>query len=156
MTAQPVSYIDFYDSTEPALIPADAGYAALYYDGDYGAAGREGASRFPHVRWITVIGDYENCGIADYEPGNPVYINDGALRAWVEGRNRMDARARVYCDRDVLPQARDLLTGLDYLVWVSTLDGNQLEPDWTEGLWAVQYNGGENADYDESVLYMPW
>ncbi len=143
----------FYDSTTPGLIPAGAD-ACLYADGKYAA--QPGADkRFGRVRWITINGD-PSCGIVDYERGNPVYAEPGKLRGYVEARRAMKHRARVYTDRADLPAVRKLLAGLSYLVWVATLDGDKLAPDWTEGLWAVQYQGGQHARYDESVLYGEW
>jgi hypothetical protein len=144
----------FYDSVAPAKIPIGTS-ACLYYDGDY-AATQDDASRFQRVRWITVEGDYEHCGIADYEAGNEVFSEEGELEVWVKGRIAMGKRARVYCDRDNLPEVRELLGDLDYLVWVSTLDGDPLTASWTEGLWAVQYRGGASAEFDTSVLYGEW
>jgi hypothetical protein len=155
--ARPVNRVagmDFYDSTQPELIPAGS-HACLYYDGDY-AATAEQAKRFAATRWITVLGDYANCGIADYEAGNEVYAQPGALRAWVEGRHKMNVRARVYCDRANLAAVRSHLEGLEYLVWISTLDGDKLSASYTPGLWGVQYAGGVTASYDTSVLYGVW
>jgi hypothetical protein len=146
--------MDFYDSTRPELIPAHS-HACLYYDGDYAATTAQ-AARFESVRWITVYGNYETCGIADFEPGNGVYDIPGALRGFVEGRLASGHRARVYCDRENLPRARAQLEGLDYLVWLGTLDGDKLSAGATPGLWAVQYAGGEHADYDTSILYGTW
>lgn len=144
----------FYDAVTPANIPIGTS-ACLYYDGDY-AATQDDARRFQRVRWITVEGDYKNCGIADYEAGNEVFSEEGELKEWVEGRNAMGKRARVYCDRASLPEVRELLADLDYLVWISTLDGDALSPEWTGGLWAVQYRGGVSAEFDTSVLYGEW
>jgi len=149
-----VTRMDFYDSTQPNLIPAGS-HACLYYDGDYAANPAE-AKRFAAVRWITVLGDYRNCGIADYEQGNAVYSEPGALRAYVEGRKNMGTRARVYCDRANLPKVRSALEGLNYLVWIGTLDGDKLSPGYTPGLWGVQFAGGPTAEYDTSVLYGVW
>lgn len=146
--------MDFYDSTQPDLIPAGTA-ACLYYDGLY-AATREQAKRFKAVRWITVLGDYLSCGIADFEAGNEVYDKAGALREYVQGRRDHGWRARVYCNRANLAKVRADLEGLSYLVWIGTLDGNKLSPDWTAGLWAVQYAGGETASYDTSILYGVW
>jgi hypothetical protein len=154
MTATRVAGMDFYDSTQPDLIPEDT-YAALYYDGDYAATPEE-AKRFAAVRWITILGDYANCGIADFEQGNPVYSQPGALRAFVQGRMNMGKRARVYSDLSNLPTVRSELDGLDYLVWLATLDGNKLSPNYTPGLWGVQFAGGPTADYDTSILYGTW
>ncbi len=146
--------MDFYDSTQPAEIPEGA-HACLYFDGDYAAAPAQ-AKRFAATRWITVLGDYRNCGIADFEAGNEVYAQPGALRAYVEGRLGMNVRARVYCDLANLPTVRSELEGLQYLVWLSTLDGNKLSAGYTPGLWGVQYAGGPTAAYDTSVLYGVW
>src|ERR1700733_6695477 len=93
--------MDFYDSTQPAEIPEGA-HACLYYDGDYAATPAQ-ARRFVATRWITVLGNYRNCGIADFEQGNEVYSKPGALRAFVQGRKNMNVRARVYCNRANLP-----------------------------------------------------
>jgi hypothetical protein len=142
---------DFYDSTDPAKIPSGA-HAALYRDGDY-AATTEQASRFAAVRWITVLGDWRTCGIADVENGD---MTPGDARLWVKGRQSIGKRARVYCNRDTLPDVRTACDGLDYLVWISTLDGDKLTADWTPGLWAVQYEGGLTAARDTSVLYGTW
>ena len=146
--------MDFYDSTQPELIPEGAA-ACLYYDGDY-AATAEQAKRFSLVRWITILGDYRNCGVADFEAGNPVYSQSGALRSYVQGRIGMGTRARVYCDLSNLATVRSELDGLEYLVWIGTLDGNKLSHDYTAGLWGVQYAGGPTASYDTSVLYGTW
>ncbi len=146
--------MDFYDSTQPDLIP-EGSHACLYFDGDY-AATAEQAKRFAAVRWITVLGNYRNCGIADFEAGNEVFSQSGALRAFVEGRRGMGVRARVYCDQANLPTVRSELDGLEYLVWLSTLNGDKLSANYTPGLWGVQFAGGVTADYDTSVLYGVW
>lgn len=147
--------MDFYDSTRPELIP-DGKYACLYYDGDY-AAHPDAVLRLGPVRWITVTGDFRTCGAADYERGNEVFSKPGALRAWVAGRTQqLGKRARVYCDRDNLTEVRAKLTGLDWELWLATLDGNVLLPSYAPNLWAVQYAGGPDADYDTSVLYGAW
>jgi hypothetical protein len=143
--------MNFYDSVSPEKIPADT-HACLYYDGLFAAA-PEQAKRFEAVRWITVLGDYRH---ADYEIGNEVYSKPGALRAFVQGRINLGLRARVYCNRSTLPTVRSHLEGLHYLVWIGTLDGNKLSPNWTSGLWGVQYAGGETAAYDTSILYGVW
>jgi len=145
----------FYDSARWQKIPRGA-VAALYYDGEF-AAPTAAEDEFLTVRWITVLGDWRNAGIADFETGNEVYSKPGALLDFVRGRHSLGLRARVYCNRDTLPKVRQLLAGAEpYLVWIGTLDGNKLTPDWTPGLWAVQYEGGPDADWDLSVLYGTW
>jgi hypothetical protein len=143
-----------YDAVIPGNIPAGAS-ACLYYDGDWPATQAE-AARFAAVRWITVTGDYAHCGIADYEKGNAVFSQDGALRAWVTGRRSMGKRARVYCDRSNYPEVQELLVGTVWELWVATLDGQVLTAAWAPNLWAVQYAGGQGAPFDVSVLYGTW
>jgi hypothetical protein len=160
---------DFYDSASQRF-PAGAEYVALYGDGDYKAPASM-ARRFPHVRRITVLGDYATCGIADWEAGNAVF-RGGTLRAWIEGRRRMNCLARVYCDRGNAEEALQQAAGMPNVRWwISTLDGN---PHWTAGelaldlaqnwhapiapdiLWGVQFAGGMTADYDTSTLFGAW
>jgi hypothetical protein len=144
----------FYDSTRPSAIP-DGADACLYRDGDFAASPRE-ALRFNRTRWITIGCDWDNCGIADYEPGNPVYNRSGMLRAWVTGRMGMGRRARVYSDRFNMARAEAELQGLTYEWWIATLDGNELNPDFVPHLWAVQYAGGPAAAVDISRRYGTW
>ena len=68
----------------------------------------------------------------------------------------MGKRARVYSDLSNLPTVRSELDGLDYLVWLATLDGNKLSANYTPGLWGVQFAGGPTAEYDTSILYCTW
>lgn len=143
----------FYDSTRPQLIPAGAN-ALLYGDGDYKATAEQ-AKRFKAVRWITVLGS-SNCGAADFERGNEVF-DPGKLRAWALARKAMGCRARVYTDLANLAAAREEVAGLDNVVWwLATLDGNKLDAGYVKLLWAVQYAGGPDADYDTSILYGTW
>jgi hypothetical protein len=147
--------INFYDSVNPAAIPAGRVNACLYYDGDYAATPAD-AGRFAAVRWITVEADFVHCGIIDYEPGNPAYEIDGILRYYVEQRTKAGHRARVYADMDNYARAAVLLEGLEFEWWLATLNGNQLDQHYVPRLWAVQYQGGPKATYDTSVLYGEW
>lgn len=144
----------FYDAIKYWLIP-DAASAALYHDGIYACPKGE-ASRLGPVRWITIAADYHNCGIADFEPGNPVFDVSGMLREFVAGRLGMRKRARVYCDRNNMAAAAAELDGLPFEWWIATLDGDKLTPGFVAGLWAVQYAGGPNGNVDLSVLYGTW
>jgi hypothetical protein len=149
-----VPNILFYDSTRPLLIPSGT-HACLYGDGLFEAFPAQ-ASRFAAVRWITVLGNYLKCGIADYEPGNEVF-NPGVLRTWAKGRAAMNCRARVYCDRENLANAQVEVSGLTNVsFWISTLDGNTLSANYLPDMWGVQYAGGETANFDTSILYGEW
>jgi hypothetical protein len=160
--------IQFYDSVDPGKIPASATHAALYRDGLYAATPAQ-AKRFPHVHWITVTGE-KSCVIADYEQGNEVYDNAGALRAWVSGRHRRLRRAIVYSDRSNIESALKELDGRNCRWWIATLDNKR----WTaqelaedlkknfgvtvkvSNIWGNQYAGGQNAEYDTSDLFGHW
>ena len=160
---------DFFDSASQQF-PSGAEYVALYGDGEFKAP-QSVARRFPHVRYITVLGDYATCGIADWEAGNATF-KSGVLRAWAEGRRRMNCLARVYCDRSNAEEALEQVAGLaNVRFWISTLDNN---PHWTAdelaadlrdnwhadisapALWGVQFAGGMTADYDTSTLFGAW
>lgn len=146
----------FYDSVDPDQIPKDAQFACLYYDGDYSAT-LEQAEKFKHWHWITVTGDWQHCGVADFEQHNPVYDVADALRAYVAGRIGLGKRARIYTNRSNLPLVRERCEGLEYEIWLGTLDGNQENPDYTENLWGVQFQGASiGGNYDTSILYRPW
>lgn len=147
----------FFDSTRPMLIPADSA-AMLYFDGRYrvdpaGPVPR----RFSAVRWITVLGNWQDCGAIDYEAGNHAYA-PGVLRAYVQGRASIGTRARVYHDRADTGRVLAELFGLEghYEHWLATLDGNKLTAGYLPNLWAVQYAGGVTAGYDTSILYGKW
>jgi hypothetical protein len=145
---------DFYDSTQPNLIPSGAKYVVAYYDGNYAWHDWE-AKRFPHVRWITISDNWEECGIIDFEPGNPAY-SDALLERYVNGRTSRGKRARVYCDRNDLPRVQKVLGRYRYELWISTLDGDKLHREYVHNLWGVQYYGGPQAPYDVSILYGEW
>ena len=161
---------DFFDSASQQF-PAGAEYVALYGDGDF-TAPPSVARRFPHVRRITVLGDYATCGCADYEAGNAVFSQPGMLRAWVQGRRRMNCLARVYVDRSNAEEALALVAGeANVRWWISTLDNNarwtadelaaDLRDNWhadilAADLWGVQYAGGMTAAFDTSLLLGAW
>jgi hypothetical protein len=142
----------FYDSVKTNLLPH--GLVCLYADGDY-AQGQVDLGGYSGVKWITVLGN-QFADIADYEPGNAVYEGD-ALARWAAGRRHQGYQAVVYTDLDNFAQARSTLGDIPVLWWLATLDGNQLSADYSGvWVWGVQYAGGEDADYDTSILYREW
>lgn len=150
--------MDFYDSTKPSLMPFGS-HALVYVDGRFSVSPTDPAlKRFNAVRWITVLGNYEDAGAADYEEGNAIYGTPGALRTWVQGRASRQLRARVYHDRNDTSRVLAELFGLEghYEHWVATLDGNKLSASFLPHMWGVQYAGGISAGFDTSVLYGEW
>jgi len=149
---------DIYDSTKPYLMPEKSN-VMVYVDGRYAVNPADPVlKRFAGVRWITVLGNYDDAGAADYEYGNHIYSQPGALRTWVQGRAARNMRARVYHNRSDTGKVLAELYGLEgrYENWVATLDGNKLSAGYLPHMWAVQYAGGVNAAYDTSILYGEW
>lgn len=150
--------MDFYDSTKPNQMPAGS-HALVYWDGRYAVAPSDPVlKRFAAVRWITVLGNWEDAGAVDYEAGNHVYSTPGALRTYVQGRASRQLRARVYHNRSDTSRVLAELFGLEgkYEHWVATLDGNKLSASFLPDMWGVQYAGGVSSNYDSSVLYGEW
>jgi hypothetical protein len=147
-----------YDSTRPALIPADAAGILVYGDGKFEWTA-EDLARFPKARRrsITVTGD-PSCNILDVENGDarPSDVPN-FLRAW-KHEHPHGEDGTIYCSRDTLAEVQLSLypIGLTFNLWLATLDGSQprtIENPATSRLVAVQYAGGPDADYDVSVVY---
>jgi hypothetical protein len=163
--------IQFYDSANIAGIPDSATYAALYGDGRYKTTGTEVRRVKPnivHERWITVAG-YDHCGIADYEPGNPIFYTPGGLRSWVARRHSLNMSTPVvYVDRANIAEAAAQIDGLARLWWIATGDGKLWTPDELAeniaGNWGVTIPAGEiwgnqnvwAKNYDQSNLFLGW
>jgi hypothetical protein len=149
----------FYDTVADKLhtIPSDR-HVCTYGDGKFKASVDQTRRFFQPVRWITIAANYENCGIIDFERGNPCYADPSLLLDFVNGRIRMRKRARVYHDRADTGLVQHILTSMrgKYLNWVATLDGNELSPSFLPDMWGVQFKGGPKANYDESILYGQW
>lgn len=174
--------MDFYDAADWRNIPRGSA-AMLYRDGDYAAPVTAPADLdLTAWRWITVTGDYVNCGAIDWEPGNPCYTPMG-LASYVAGRKGLGKRGRVYCQRSLLSAALDALadsptgnlaTYPGLLWWIPTLDGRRwtaidLARDCSQNynaalpvatLWACQFDQipqlGPAAVADVSELFGTW
>lgn len=135
--------MQFYDSIKPDQFP-DTLHVALYFDGDYGAAGRAAGVKFPRdqKRWITIYDDYRSCSIQDFEPGNPCYNDLSMVTTFVAGRHAMDAPARLYSDRSDVARALTVVKPGDVLWWIATLDGK----DWTAEELTADLKANFNAD----------
>jgi len=159
--------IQFYDAADIARIPEGVSHAALYHDGLYAVSGAQ-ARRFPYRRWITITGDGHS-GIADFEPGNPIFERPGALRGWVADRHSLDLGTPiVYSDRANIAEALRRTEGMRVLWWITTLDGR----DWTAAELAAELAarfgahvleadiwGNQNLSqdgYDRSNLFLGW
>jgi hypothetical protein len=168
--------MEFYDAATWQNIPHGSA-ACLAVDGIYAApASAPGDLGLTDVRRITVLGDYRNASIVDWEAGDPAF-SAVALRKFVRGRRAVGQRAIVYCDRAVAREAwQDLTEGTDARLrdyaewWISTLDGIKRTADqlaaelagtWgapipAAKIWADQHTGGMTAKVDTSTLLGEW
>lgn len=143
-----------YDSVDYNRIPKSAKVVFPYADGRYAWVSRA-KKLFPkaHIRAITVTGEWEHASIIDVEPGTVWPPSDGRLRRFVENRWRLHHDATVYCFRAAIPEVKSALHGLDYKLFLSTLDGSK--PRTFDGLHcsAVQFYNAPNQAYDRSIIY---
>lgn len=120
------------------------------------------ATRFPHLPrvLIDVVGDTSVAAVRDWETGD----KGGSLEQWVMDHNAQSGvkDAVVYCNRDTIPEVRQLtgsqILGVDYWLWVATLDGTMFTPQMYPGVIACQDKGSgqTHGDYDESVVFADW
>lgn len=160
----------FADSIDPAKIPADFQYAALYADGDFAVTDKKLVQRFTHRRWITVTGDTTRAGIADYEVGNQVFEHSGKLRQWAADRNHYaGVPAIVYTDMADMHDAIAELQDIPRFWWIATRQHGDLTlaelmdvmaSDYDlkvpeASIWAHQFED-VNGEYDRSRLFGRW
>lgn len=144
----PSRQIHFYDAAEPRNVPSGV-YAAVYVNGLYVWPTVE-VARMGKIIRISVLPEAHWAQAAralDVETGA---AGIGNIVPFITERRRCGYDdATIYTDRSNLPAAKAAVAaaGLTCRFWVATLDGTQ---DIDE--WAVQYQGGDNAPYDLSVL----
>lgn len=139
-----------YDSSKPKLIPASAAAIFPYSDGRF----RWSHKLFPRARYryITISSADPHADIADVEPGciwPPL-----AVRPWALERRSQGLDATVYTDRDNFPAVRAALAGVDWHLFLATLDGTILSSYDGMAVRACQYTDRSDA-YDESVVFDP-
>ena len=158
--------MDFYDSAG-GHFPAAARYVCLYADGDFAVRPADSV-RWPHVRWITVLGGTDAAkyaGCLDWERGNAAFTGT-ELRDWAAGRKAMNCLARIYVDLANLEQAHKDVDGLDNVRWwlaswgekrtaaeLAAAAGGLIKADV---IWAQQYQGDTTGGVDLSVLLGEW
>lgn len=147
-----------YDATNPGNIPATAAGILPYADGQFRWSVPE-VARFPKARrrYITVLGNAAVASIADVEKFD---LTPGAARGFVIGRRCLfpGTRPTIYCSRDTLPAVQESCHGLEFDVWLATLDGTVPASITGAGrLVGVQYEGGEDSPFDVTkVLVSDW
>jgi hypothetical protein len=140
--------IHFYDASTPENVPSGV-YAAVYINGQF-AWPQEQVKRMERVISISVRSEAHwaiMARVLDIERG-AASVSD--LVPFVRARRELGYDdATAYVDREDLPacKAEVAAAGLRCRFWVATLDGTQ---DIDE--WAVQYQGGQDAPYDLSIL----
>jgi hypothetical protein len=146
--------MDAYDSTQPWLIPLEAPAVLIYADGLYKWS-EASVKRLAHCRYrhITVLGD-PAANICDVETGDvrPAQAPE-FLRGW-RNLHPTGSPGTIYCNRSTLPAVQAACQGLEFNVWLATLDGSRPLSIAPPGrLVAVQYQGGAAAPYDLSVVW---
>ena len=151
--------ITMYDGVNSFLLPVGTKYAA-YVNGRY-ANYPTVVKRFPNSRvfGIDVLGTaWEQASILDWENGD--VQNPAVLRTWAENReNFRPGTSVIYCDRDSMETVEDILAGMNYRLWISTLDGTDLTGTITANgkiIVATQTHGGMDSPYDTSSTLDEW
>lgn len=139
-----------YDSARPQLIPADPAAVFPYSDGRY----RWSNSKFPRARYryITALGD-PDADIADFEPG--CIWPFPRLKGWALerlARHGASADLTVYTDRSNFPLAAGALRGLNWHLFLATLDGTQPTSWAGKPVRSVQFTD-RNGLYDISRVF---
>lgn len=142
------NHIHFYDSANPAAIPSGV-YAAVYVNGFAWSPSQ--IRRMHKVFAISVHNDptwAHRARCIDVENGAATIDH---VVPFLNLRRELgfdDGTVYVNRSNHDAVQERCHAAGLNPLFWVATLDGTQDVP----GAWAVQYQGGEHAPFDLSVL----
>lgn len=149
--------IAMYDSVTPFLLPVATKYAG-YVNGRYkNVATIQKLHPTARVFGIDVLGtDWENASILDCEAEDAT--SPAVIRAWVISReNFRPGTAVIYCDRDNLPFVEEVLEGLDYKVWISTLDKTDMTGTITaHGKTIVGTQTEDLGAYDVSSTLDEW
>lgn len=146
-----------YDAATFANIPSAADFAFLYADGDYRVTPEQIAERFPRGlrgRWISVLAEAD-ADIDDVERGAiRVQQLPARIKAWDAAHP--DGLAKVvYCNRSTLPMVQAACSGLQYRVWLATLDGSTAGEFYSgASIVACQYATVDQG-YDVSAIYDP-
>jgi hypothetical protein len=146
-----------YDATNPANIPDTAMAILPYADGLF-AWPRKQVRRFPIARrrFITVTGNAEIASIFDIETGDGLPEDAPDFIEWRHDLFPHSVPGAIYCNRSTLPAVQHACRGLEFLVWLATLDGTVPTSVGGGGrLVAVQDKGGPDAPYDRSVVLDP-
>lgn len=146
------------DSITYTDIPTSVAIAATYGTGTYAVSPAAVESRFPHDKYgwnrIDTTGqDPHGCDTRDWETGD----KSGSLEQWVIDHNTPGRqKAVVYCNRSTIPEVRTLTgsqrLGVDYWLWVATLDGTLYEQP---GTVACQFKGAAmtGGHWDASMVF---
>lgn len=149
------------DSTTLGDVPLTVQVAAFYGTGLYAVHPQQVEARFPHARYghcsIDVNGSMPSASARDWETGDKA----GSLEQWVIAHNKATGRkdAVVYCNKSTIPEVRRLtgsqVLGVDYFLWVATLDGTVFGPAQYPHVVANQVKGAQltGGHWDESLVF---
>jgi len=150
------------DSVTLTDIPLTCSIAATYGDGDFRENYQQFENRFPSPRYGRALIDLDGttpqfCTVRDWENTT----EKGSLRNWVADHNKAYGRksAVVYCDKSTIPDVRvqtgDQILGVDYWLWIATLDNSIFGPDQYEHVIWCQNQGTAQTGghFDRSVVF---
>lgn len=146
------------DSTTFGDIPTTVQVAAFYGTGLYAVHPQQVEARFPRARYgwcdIDVNGSAPHCSVRDWETGD----KSGSLEQWVIAHNKASGKkdAVVYCNKSTIGEVRKLtgsqILGVDYWLWVATLDGTVYNQPGTAAC-QVKGAGLTGGHWDESLVF---
>lgn len=150
------------DSTTITDIPKTCSIAATYGDGTYREDFAQFETEFPVTRYGRILIDVNGsspgfCTVRDWENGDKA----GNLRNWVVDHNVAYQRksAVIYCNRSTIAEVRNLtgdqVLGVDYWLWVATLDGTLFGPDqYQHVIWCQNQGMAQTGGhFDRSVIF---
>lgn len=146
-----------YDAVNWSAIPRDAGYIAVYANGQFAADTGEVAKTFPKARIyaIDVIGNDPGASIKDVETGD---LSVDTLPQAVEARfaAHPDSKCRVYCNLSTWPSVKEVIAAgvnsqnrSQVVYWVANPTFPPF-PHFVPGSNATQYAFG--TEYDTSLI----
>ena len=143
-----------YDSTTASDIPATAEMVGGYVDGLYRWTDADWALFPSAVKIRIAVSAATNDGhVLDCENGD---ATPPQCPGWIVMRQQAGlARPTIYCNRSSRPQVEQACAGLQYDLWIATLDGiEEMQPGAVATQWQGEAQSGQH--YDLSIVSDLW